>query len=88
MGRPLPEAITFIEKHQQVLQQKPFSVFVDFAHTPNALANALKTCRAMLEPGKRLIAVFGSAGLRDREKRRLHIRADFPRGAQAILNRR
>jgi UDP-N-acetylmuramoyl-L-alanyl-D-glutamate--2,6-diaminopimelate ligase len=46
-----------------------FSAIVDFAHTPNALASALKTAR-QITPG-RVIAVFGSAGLRDREKRRL-----------------
>lgn len=44
-----------------------FRVFVDFAHTPNALKNALKTLKA-LKPNK-LIAVFGCAGLRDKTKR-------------------
>lgn len=46
-----------------------FSAIVDFAHTPNALENALKTARQLTE--KRVIVIFGSAGLRDREKRRL-----------------
>lgn len=46
-----------------------FSVIVDFAHTPNALAKALETARGLTR-GK-VIAVFGSAGLRDVEKRRL-----------------
>ena len=40
------------------------------AHLP-ALEKALTACKTMLKNGKRLIAVFGSAGLRDREKRRL-----------------
>ena len=48
-----------------------FIAMVDFAHTPNALANALTASRAMLTIGGRLIAVFGSAGLRDVRKRRL-----------------
>jgi UDP-N-acetylmuramoyl-L-alanyl-D-glutamate--2,6-diaminopimelate ligase len=48
-----------------------FLAIVDFAHTPNALRNALETARAMVRGGGRVIAVFGSAGLRDREKRRL-----------------
>jgi UDP-N-acetylmuramoyl-L-alanyl-D-glutamate--2,6-diaminopimelate ligase len=45
-----------------------FTAIVDFAHTPNALRRALKTARQMA--GGHVIAVFGSAGLRDREKRR------------------
>ena len=46
-----------------------FMAVVDFAHTPNALRAALEAARKMTEG--RVIAVFGSAGLRDREKRRL-----------------
>jgi UDP-N-acetylmuramoyl-L-alanyl-D-glutamate--2,6-diaminopimelate ligase len=46
-----------------------FLALVDFAHTPNALKEALHTAR-QLSSGQ-VIAVFGSAGLRDREKRRL-----------------
>lgn len=45
-----------------------FTAVVDFAHTPNALENALKAARKLTRA--RLIAVFGSAGLRDRQKRR------------------
>ncbi|HTP03137.1 MAG TPA: UDP-N-acetylmuramoyl-L-alanyl-D-glutamate--2,6-diaminopimelate ligase [Anaerolineales bacterium] len=53
-----------------------FTAIVDFAHTPNALRVALETARTMLGadfPGEagRVIAVFGSAGLRDKEKRRM-----------------
>ncbi len=46
-----------------------FLAIVDFAHTPNALKSVLETVREMT--GGRVLAVFGSAGLRDREKRRL-----------------
>ncbi|MGD8603969.1 MAG: UDP-N-acetylmuramoyl-L-alanyl-D-glutamate--2,6-diaminopimelate ligase, partial [Anaerolineales bacterium] len=46
-----------------------FTAIVDFAHTPNALKRALETARQLTD-GK-VIAVFGSAGLRDQEKRRL-----------------
>jgi len=48
---------------------QPFSAIVDFAHTPNALSRALETARGQTRG--RLIAVFGSAGLRDREKRKM-----------------
>jgi UDP-N-acetylmuramoyl-L-alanyl-D-glutamate--2,6-diaminopimelate ligase len=47
-----------------------FLAFVDFAHTPNALRRALEAGREMIRQG-RVIAVFGSAGLRDRAKRRM-----------------
>lgn len=46
-----------------------FIAVVDFAHTPNALLRALETSRQMTKG--RVIALFGSAGLRDRQKRRL-----------------
>jgi UDP-N-acetylmuramoyl-L-alanyl-D-glutamate--2,6-diaminopimelate ligase len=50
-----------------------FTTIVDFAHTPNALKVALEAARGMLAgtDAGRVIAVFGSAGLRDREKRRM-----------------
>lgn len=44
-----------------------FLAIVDFAHTPNALENALRSARTLTQ-GK-VIAVFGSAGLRDQAKR-------------------
>ena len=47
-----------------------FDVVVDFAHTPNGLEKTLELARQLAAPrGGRVIAVFGSAGLRDREKR-------------------
>lgn len=48
---------------------QPFTAIVDFAHTPNALLRAIETARQMTHG--RVIAIFGSAGLRDRQKRRM-----------------
>jgi UDP-N-acetylmuramoyl-L-alanyl-D-glutamate--2,6-diaminopimelate ligase len=56
---------------ERIDEGQNFTAIVDFAHTPNALKNALQAGRQMLSPGRKLIAVFGSAGLRDREKRRM-----------------
>lgn len=46
---------------------KKFRVFIDFAHKPNALKQAL--CTAREQTKNNLIVVFGCAGLRDRLKR-------------------
>jgi UDP-N-acetylmuramoyl-L-alanyl-D-glutamate--2,6-diaminopimelate ligase len=54
---------------EMVNMGQDFTAVVDFAHTPNALKVTLETARQMTEG--RVIAVFGSAGLRDKEKRRM-----------------
>ena len=46
-----------------------FVAIVDFAHTPNALKEALTAARGLTHG--RVISVFGSAGLRDQAKRRM-----------------
>jgi UDP-N-acetylmuramoyl-L-alanyl-D-glutamate--2,6-diaminopimelate ligase len=46
-----------------------FTTIIDFAHTPNAIKNAIATARTLTN-GK-VIVTFGSAGLRDTAKRRL-----------------
>ncbi len=52
---------------ERVAGDQPFSVIVDYAHTPASLEKVLSLLRPLTEG--RLIAVFGSAGERDREKR-------------------
>src|SRR5215470_14357362 len=76
LGINLRDAVFSLGKSPQVpgrLELVParrqFQIFVDYAHTPDALGNVLKTLRE-LEP-HRLIAVFGCGGNRDRQKRPL-----------------
>ena len=46
---------------------QPFTVIVDYAHTPDSLANVLSTTRPFTKGG--LICVIGCGGNRDRTKR-------------------
>jgi UDP-N-acetylmuramoyl-L-alanyl-D-glutamate--2,6-diaminopimelate ligase len=76
LGISVRDAVLSIGKSPQVpgrLEAVPakrqFQVFVDYAHTPDALLSVLKTLRE-LSPRK-LIVVFGCGGDRDRQKRPL-----------------
>ena len=76
MGLSLRDAILSLSRSPQVpgrLEAVPakrqFQVFVDYAHSDDALLNVLKTLRE-LSP-RRLILVFGCGGDRDKQKRPL-----------------
>ena len=56
-----------VGRMERIDEGQPFTALVDFAHTPNSLERALETARTLT--GGRVIAVFGSAGLRDVQKR-------------------
>lgn len=56
-------------RFERVDQGQPFSVVVDYAHSPDGLMNVLSTARELT--AGRLVAVFGAGGDRDRAKRPL-----------------
>jgi len=58
-----------IGRMEEIKAGQNFRVIVDFAHTPNALEQTLKTLKASLAQKARLVVVFGAAGLRDIAKR-------------------
>ncbi len=80
LGVPLRHAVAALAtapavpgRLQPVPARKQYQVFVDYAHSPDALSNVLRTLRD-LKPA-RLITVFGCGGDRDRAKRPLMARA-------------
>ena len=54
---------------ERIKNKKGYKIYVDYAHTPDALKNTLITLKS-LKPRK-LIVVFGAGGNRDKEKRPL-----------------
>jgi UDP-N-acetylmuramoyl-L-alanyl-D-glutamate--2,6-diaminopimelate ligase len=76
LGIDLDTAVAGVEslagvpgRFERVDAGQPFTVLVDYAHTPDSLENVLQAARAVT--GGRVIAVFGCGGDRDRAKRPL-----------------
>ena len=67
IARTFDAPIVIPGRMERVFIKAPFSVYVDYAHTPQALTSALVALRKITRG--RLIVVFGCGGDRDKEKR-------------------
>ncbi|HWB50289.1 MAG TPA: UDP-N-acetylmuramoyl-L-alanyl-D-glutamate--2,6-diaminopimelate ligase [Stellaceae bacterium] len=94
----LPSLTTVPGRMQLVGEHNGAAVFVDYAHTPDALQTVLAAARPHV--GRELVVVFGAGGDRDRGKRplmgrvtaaganRVYVTDDNPRGEDAAAIRR
>ena len=48
-----------------------FAVFIDYAHTPDALQKLLDTVNGFKKPNQRVVLLFGCGGDREKEKRKI-----------------
>ncbi|OLU37476.1 UDP-N-acetylmuramoyl-L-alanyl-D-glutamate--2,6-diaminopimelate ligase [Ileibacterium valens] len=54
---------------EQIKEGQDFNIIVDFAHTPDGIEKIMEFGQSIASENGRLIAVFGSAGKRDKAKR-------------------
>src|SRR3989344_2567679 len=95
--RVLEEFVGIAGRMQEVKNVKGIKIFVDFAHTPNGLEQALNSLRE--DKKGKLISIIGAEGFRDVEKRAMMgeiaqklsdivvVSSVDPRGQIEIINR-
>lgn len=67
---PLLMDLSQIEgRMQRITDGQPFNILIDFAHTPDGIEKVCQYASAITPKGKRIIAITGSAGKRDKIKR-------------------
>jgi UDP-N-acetylmuramoyl-L-alanyl-D-glutamate--2,6-diaminopimelate ligase len=86
--RGLEEVRGLYGRMHQIDKGQPFIVHVDFAHTPDGLKKAINAARKILDQTRgagRVIAIFGSAGKRDPQKRRMMAEISTSRADLTVL---
>ena len=56
-------------RFEKIRLDTDYSVYIDFAHTPDSLESLLRTARQIARRGQRIVLLFGCGGDRDRQKR-------------------
>ncbi len=76
LGSSVPEVVAGLEsaapvpgRFETIETDRPFTVVVDYAHTPDGLAQVLAAARELVTGSGRLWVVFGCGGDRDLSKR-------------------
>lgn len=76
LGIPMEEALVQLSKltsvegrFQYIVSSKNVTAIVDYAHTPDALANVIDTINSIRTNNEQLITVVGCGGNRDKTKR-------------------
>lgn len=92
LGVGLPEVVAGLEsaapvpgRFELVEANRPFTVVVDYAHTPDGLAQALAAARELVAGPGRLRVIFGCGGDRDPTKRPLMGRAAAALADQVVV---
>jgi UDP-N-acetylmuramoyl-L-alanyl-D-glutamate--2,6-diaminopimelate ligase len=55
----------------EVIQEEPFKVVIDYAHTPDALEKILLTIKKIKSPSQSIVTVIGCGGNRDKTERQV-----------------
>lgn len=72
-------------RFESLCSERGYTAIVDYAHTPDALANVLKAIREVLRNKGKVITVVGAGGNRDKGKRPLMARESLKQSEKVII---
>ena len=55
----------------ELFEGRGFAVYIDYAHTPDAISKLLDTANAFKNEGQRVVLLFGCGGDREKQKRKI-----------------